>query len=121
MKSDRLWNEIRTNMTLEQPSDTFTDKVMDAVQTQQQQLHAAYSAQKSANDTRLRTIRSVTKRQYMMNALLASAATFLFVATGVWSSVIDLQSGAFSMTIQNTVSHTIYYGIELLSEALYRL
>jgi hypothetical protein len=107
---------MKPNMSLEQPSDTFTDQVMDAVTAQQKQLDRKPSVISSTS-----VPIAIGKHQKLMNAMLATAATFFFIVTGVYSNVIGLQGGEFSLAVRETVSHTIYTGIELLSEAIYRL
>jgi hypothetical protein len=119
MRSDRLWNEIHEHMKLEHPSDAFTDQVMDAIAAAHvQQAHSASPAYQGQGNRRL-TQGAVHAE--LMNALLASAATFLFIATGLWSDIISLQGGQFGFAVRETVANTLYRGIDILTEAIHRL
>ncbi|WP_127582423.1 hypothetical protein [Paenibacillus koleovorans] len=95
MKQDPLWNEIESRMQLEEPSATFTAQVMRRLEA------GASSPSVPSQHTRSRF------HAELANALFATAATFLFVATGLWSALISVQGGSFSLAVQEMVGHTI--------------
>src|SRR5690606_6113813 len=119
MKSDPLWNEIRHHIRPEQPSTGFTEKVIESVRKEKQQPQAAslFGKATAANHSKRRR---ALVHQELKNALLAIAATFFFVISGAWSfTLISLQEGTFSMAIRETVSHSIYASIQLLSDVIH--
>lgn len=119
MKSDRLWNEMHEHMKLQHPSNAFTDQVMDTIAAAQVQQADSPSPTVFSQSNRRFTEAGIPAE--LMNALLASAATFLFIATGLWSDVISLQGGQFGLAVRETVANTLYRGIDMLTEVIHWL
>ncbi|MFK7694397.1 hypothetical protein [Paenibacillus sp. HJGM_3] len=112
MSSRQDSNDIRERLKLEHPSNDFTDRVMRAIQEE---------GRRTQSGAPSRNVRSRGIGSELLNALVASAATFLFISAGVWSDLLSLQGGEFGLAVRDTVAGTLYTGIDWISAAIQAL
>lgn len=105
-------NRLLDGQSLESPSPAFTNRLLARLENSTDELSSAASrGAEEPSESRVRKTvwhRSVSAE--LTNGLVATAATYLIIATGVFGRVIDMSTGDWSHRLTRTVSDTVLLG-----------
>ncbi|WP_199624744.1 hypothetical protein [Paenibacillus alkalitolerans] len=96
-RSENMDNMLR-NMKLSQPSERFSDRVMERV----------------SSDVRQPVAVANRIPAEWKNASLAAAATLVFISSGITEKIASLNSAEVGSFIQVKVLNAVQYGIHLI-------